>query len=204
MSDYEIFRGDLVEFLFDMRKDDENIRYAFGEQVTAITQNAQKIEPVIFEFANGLETSQYDLVVACDGVTSRTRAVGLACDAKPVNCWAAYFSIKQNVLGDGKIGLAHSVVGGRFMSLGSDPSGVNRASMMAIYPRDDHDATEPFVARAQTGRRRAEGVYREALQRHWLGTDETINGMMESKDFYASEIVQVKVRGHHESRASSK
>ena len=58
-----------------------------------------------------------DLVVACDGATSRTRAMGLGCGIRdyvhPSNCWGAYFTIEQDLLEGSKIGNAISAVGGR-------------------------------------------------------------------------------------------
>ena len=40
--------------------------------------------------------------------------------------------------------LGHSAVGGRFISVGSDPSGFSRVMLMAINPRDKPDAMRPF------------------------------------------------------------
>ena len=57
---------------------------------------------ITVEFANGSPPLEYDLVVACDRATSRTRAIGLGCDVrdhiKRLNCWAAYFSIEEDLL----------------------------------------------------------------------------------------------------------
>jgi len=73
VSEYEIFRGDLAQILFDLTKDNKNIKYVFGEQVTSMQQPNEKDDrPITVEFANGFLTSDYDLVVACDGATSRT------------------------------------------------------------------------------------------------------------------------------------
>lgn len=88
VSEYEILRGDLARFIFDMTNH-ENVNYVFGEQVVSIQQHEQEYGPVTVEFMNGLPTSQYDLVVACDGSASRTRAIGLGCGVRdhiePVN-----------------------------------------------------------------------------------------------------------------------
>ncbi|KAK5075390.1 hypothetical protein LTR64_001598 [Lithohypha guttulata] len=95
VSEYEIFRGDLAQILYDLTKDNKNIDYVFGEQMESIYQNEKADGSVKVEFANRLPTSEYDLVVACDGATSRTRALGLGIgvrdDVEPTNCWAAYF-----------------------------------------------------------------------------------------------------------------
>jgi len=109
-----------------MTKDNKNIKYVFGEQVSAIKEREKGDGPVTIDFTNGYPSSQYDLVVACDGATSRTRALGLDCDVRdhiePVKAWTAYLTIKKDLLEGSKIGQAHCNVGGRFLALGPDPS----------------------------------------------------------------------------------
>ena len=196
VSEYEIFRGDLAQILLDMTKDNENIRYLFGEQVVSVQQNKTQNGPVTVEFANGSPTSEYELVVACDGATSRTRAIGLGCGARDyvesANCWAAYFSISQDLLEGKKVGLAHSAVRGRFVAIGPDPSGVSRCTIMGIYPRHDHNATTPFREAMKQGDEALKQFIAKQFSDVGWKTKEIIKGMMESKDFYASEIVQVK------------
>lgn len=196
VSEFEIFRGDLAQILFDLTKNNENINYVFGEQVASIQQNEQDDGPVTVEFANGFPTSEYDLVVACDGSTSRTRAIGLGCGVRdhiiPTNCWAAFFSIEQDLLKGSKMGHAYSAPGGRFVAVGSDPSGGSRVTLMSIHPRDDRDATLPFREAMKQG----DDALKQFVAQHYKGagwkTDEVVEGMMDSRDFYANEIVQVK------------
>ena len=148
VSEYEIFRGDLAQILFDLTMDNENTKYIFGEQVASMQQSGKEDGPIMVESANGFPISEYDLVVACDGATSRTRAMGFGCGVrdhiKPTNVWAAYFSIEQDLLEGSKVAKGYSAVGGHFMGVGTDPSGVNRVGLMAIYPRDNRDSTLPF------------------------------------------------------------
>jgi len=196
VSEYEIFRGDLAQILFDLTKDNENIKYVFGEQVASMQQNEKDDGPITVEFANGLSTSDYDLVVACDGATSRTRAMGLGCGVrdhiKPTNCWAAYFSIGKDLLEGSKIAQSYSATGGRFFGVGPDPSGVNRVGLMGINPRDNRDATLPFREATKQG----DYALKQFVAQHYEGagwkTDDVVKGMMEAEDFYANEIVQVK------------
>ncbi|KAL2058861.1 hypothetical protein ABVK25_000153 [Lepraria finkii] len=196
VSEYEIFRGDLAQILFDLTKDNENIKYVFGEQVASMQQKEKDDGPITVEFANGLLTSEYDLVVACDGATSRTRAIGLGCGVrdhiKPTNCWAASFSIKQDLLEGSKMAQSYSATGGRFSAIGPDPSGVNRVGLMGIHPRDDGDATLPFREAMKQG----DDALKQFVAQHYKGAgwkiDEVVKGMMEAGDFYANEIVQVK------------
>ncbi|CAM1511929.1 Fc.00g094420.m01.CDS01 [Cosmosporella sp. VM-42] len=193
VSEYEIFRGDLSKILFEMTKDNENIKYVFGEQVTSIQQNDEDDGPVTVEFANGLQTSEYDLVVACDGATSRTRPIGLGCGVrdhiKPMNIWAALFSIDKDLFKGSKLGHAYSATGGRFLGVGCDPSGVTRVSLMGI---NDQTNTVQFREAMKQG----DDAGKQFVAKHYKGagwiTDEILKGMMESEDFYATEFVQVK------------
>ena len=196
VSEYEIFRGDLAKVLYDLTKDNKNIKYIFGEQVASMQQNESNDGPITVKFANGLSTSEYDLVVACDGATSRTRAIGLDCGVrdhiKPINCWVAYFTTKQDLLGGSKIAQSYSALGGRFFGVGPDLSGGSRAGLMGLQPRDDRDATLPFREAAKQG----DDALKRFVVQHFEGagwkTGEVLEGMMEAGDFYANEIVQVK------------
>lgn len=204
VSEYEIFRGDLAQILFDLTKVNENIKYVFGEQVASMQQNEKDDGPITVEFANGLPTSEYDLVVACDGATSRTRAMGLGCGVRdhiePTNCWAAYFSIEEDLLKGRKMAQSYSATGGRFFGVGPDPSGVNRVGLMGINPRDDRDATLPFREAMKQG----DDALKKFVAHHYNGagwkTDDVLKGMMESGDFYANEIVQVKTPSLYKGR----
>ena len=196
VSEYEIFRGDLAQILFDLTKDNENIRYVFGEQIASMRQNHKDDGPMTVEFANGFPTSEYDLVVACDGATSRTRAIGLGGGVrdhiKPTNCWAAYFSLKRDLLGGGRMAQSYSAQGGRFFGVGPDPSGQNRVTLMGINPRDNRDATLPFREAMKQGDDALKAFVARLFKDAGWRTDEILQDMKEATDFYASEVVQVK------------
>ena len=202
MSEFEVFRGDLAQILFDLTKDSEKIKYIFGEQVASM--QLKDDGPIMVEFANGSPSVEYDLVVACDGSTSRTRAMGLCCGVrdhiKPLNCWAAYFSVEQDLLEGSSMGQGYSTTGGRFLSLEPDPSGVNRVNLMSIHPRNEHDATLPFREAAKQGDDALKQYMAQRFEGAGWKTDDIIKGMMEAGDFYASEIVQVKVPGLYKGR----
>ncbi|KAF1939219.1 hypothetical protein EJ02DRAFT_425050 [Clathrospora elynae] len=184
--------------------DKENIDYVFGEQIVSMQQNDMDSSPVTVEFATGSKTSEYDLVVACDGATSRTRAMGFECSVRehvvPINCWAAYFSTKQDLLEGSKIGQGYSAVGGRSITIGSDLSGCSRVMLMGIHPRDKRDTTLPFHQASSQG----DEALKKYIAQHYRGvgwkTDIAIEEMMQSEDFYASEIVQVKIPSLYKGR----
>ena len=205
VSEYEIFRGDLARILFDLTKDNKNIKYVFGEQVASIQNNEKEQGPVKVEFANGLPTSEYDLVVACDGATSRTRAIGLGCGVRdhitPANCWGTYFSMKGDLLQGSKIAQGRSAVGGRFMAIGPDPSGVTRVSLMNVHPpNSNRDVTLHFREAMKQG----DDALKRFVAQRYKGTgwkiEELLKGMMETSDFYASEVVMVKTPSLYKGR----
>jgi len=118
---------------------------------------------------NGFPTSDFDLVVACVGSTSRTRAIGLGCDVRdhirPTNSWAAYCTIPKDLLDGTLIGQAHSAVGGRTVALGADPSGGNRAIFMAVQPRNDGTDMRPF----RKAIKRGDDATKQFVARHFKG-----------------------------------
>lgn len=196
ISEYEVLRCDLSRIIVGLSKSYRNVNYIFGEQVASICHNERNDGPIQVDFMNGTPSSEYDLVVACDGATSRTRALGLGCGVRdyiePINSWAAYFTIKKDLLNGSQICQAYSAIGGRMIAIGSDQSGGNRITLMGVHPRKDLDAMVKFRQASKLGTDELKGY----VARHFEGAgwkcDDVIQGMMGSDDFYASEWVQLK------------
>ncbi|KAI0815857.1 oxidoreductase [Xylaria sp. FL0064] len=202
ISEYEILRGDLSKILFDLTKDNENVKYVFGEQVTAMQQPSDG-GPITVEFANGLPRSSYDLVVACDGTTSRTRAIGLGCGVRDymvsTNCWGAYYRMSQDFLEGQRIGLAYNAPGGRMIGVAPDVGG-NRVFMVSAYPTSDREAMLQFRDALKQG----EQAFKQFLARRYENVGwkvpQMLEGLMEADDLYAGEICQVKAPHLHKGR----
>ncbi|KAI1322778.1 oxidoreductase [Xylariaceae sp. FL0255] len=195
VSEYEILRGDLSRILYDMTKDDDKVKYIFGEQVASMKHQADG--PISVEFANGSPAAEYDLVVACDGATSRTRPMGLGCGLRdymtPANIWAAYFTIPKDLLLGSKVGQGLGAVGGRNVVLSHDPtSNKNRAILMAVLPRGQTDGTASFREALKQG----DESLKPFVARHFANigwkTSEILKYMSTSDEFYASEVNLVK------------
>lgn len=203
ISEYEIFRGQLSQILVDLTKDNENVKYLFGEQIKSMHTNDDKDGPITVEFAHGSATSDYDLVVACDGANSRTRAIGLGQDVpnhiKSLNMWAAFFSVEEDILQGSKLGLSYSAVGGRAVGIGPDPSGANQATLITFHPPND-----PAMQRFREASKQGDAALKSFVAQYYKGagwkTDQILKGMLESQDFYASEFVQVKLPTFHRGR----
>lgn len=203
ISEYEIFRGQLSQVLVDLTKNNENVKYVFGEQVESMQTHEEKDGPITVEFANGFPTSEYDLVVACDGANSRTRAIGFGQDVrdhiKPLNMWAAFFSIEDDIIQGSKLGLSYSAVGGRALGIGPDPSGRNQATLITFHPHND-----PSMRKFREASKQGDVALKKFVARHYEGagwkTNQIMEGMLEAEDFYASEFVQVKLPTFHKGR----
>lgn len=204
VSEYEVLRGDLARILFDLTKNHKNIKYVFGEQVSSIQQDERSNGPVTVEFMNGYPATEYDLVVACDGATSRTRAVGFGCGVRDymhsLNSWVVFFSVQKGLLNGSRIGEAYSTPGGRFICMGSDSSGITRVAMMGIHPRNAHEAAKPFREASKLGT----DALKKYVARYFRGAgwkcDRVVKGMLDADDFYGSEMVQVKPPNLHNGR----
>lgn len=72
VSDYEIFRGDLAQIIFDNTQRNDSIEYIFNEQIHKMRQMKIGGGSILVDFANRSVSSEYDLVVACEGAASRT------------------------------------------------------------------------------------------------------------------------------------
>ncbi|WVF66375.1 hypothetical protein IAT40_001115 [Kwoniella sp. CBS 6097] len=222
VSEYEIFRGDLSRLLYDLTKDHPRVKYIFGEQVSSIEQPDLDVaadadqdpqdqargsgKKVRVTFANGTEPASYDLVVACDGATSRTRALGLGCGVRehilPVGAWCAYFDTRSDLLNGSTIGVAHSAPGGRALTIGPKNKTSNIAVSMNGAPSGDHPDMLAFRAASAAG---PDAVKRLVAERcagmGWRG--EELMAEMKAADeqsFYASEWCQVKVPTLHRGR----
>lgn len=204
VSEFEIFRDDLSHTLFDLTRDYDNVKYVFGEQVSAL-HHAEDGQSVTAEFKNGkLPTTTFDLIVACDGTNSKTRALGFDCGVRdhvvPLNAWAAYFSAEKDYLAGKKLGQMYTAIGGRAIACGPDNLTGNRVTAMAVLPRKDDNAIAPFREAQKAG----EEVLKKYVAQHYAGvgwkTPELLEEMMASDDFYASEWAQVKVPRLYNSR----
>jgi 2-polyprenyl-6-methoxyphenol hydroxylase-like FAD-dependent oxidoreductase len=201
VSEYEIFRGDLSKVLYDLAKDKRNVKYVFNEHIEMIRQHEKGEGPVKVHFANGSPPCEFDLVVACDGATSRTRAMAFACDVRqhivPSSQYAAYFSTTEDLVERDGIGRGYSAPGGRALTIGADREGGSRIMLMSVNKSSQGGPMAEF--------REAQAAGTDALKAHiadrfrdvgWK-SEEAIQVMTKAPDFYASEIVQVKLPAHH-------
>ena len=110
----------------------------------------------------------------------------------PTNTWAAYFTIKQDLLLGSKVGQGYSAPGGRFLSIQSD-SGASKVLLMSVHPTGQDDVTLPFREASSQGEQVLKQYVSQRFQGSGWKSSTILQEMMQSEDFYASEIVQVKM-----------
>ena len=225
VSEYEIYRGDLSKILFDLTNNNPNIHYIFNTQISSIhpqpSADNNDNTPLTVHFTSPHphpppQSQTFDLIVACDGATSRTRALAFPnahSHTQPVNSWVAYFTLPPGALLSSNTttttntitGQSYSAPGGRFSAIGHDPaSGQHRVVLMGMYPRSNTTAMVPFRAAAaaqKQGNDDEQAGIKGFIAREFTGAgwrcDEIVQGMMqlgeEEDNFYAAEVVQVKM-----------
>lgn len=182
-SDLEILRGDLAEVFYDASKD--TARYIFDDHITGINEDASGIT---VEFANARAT-RYDLVVAADGMRSKTRKLVFGPDQastyRSLNQYTAFFTTPAM---DPEQTWAqwYNAPGGRTILTRPIKKSKTYSSCLSImgqacsgYEKMDISSQKDLMQRLFTGA-------------GWEA-DTVVKGMRECDDFYMQEIAQVKL-----------
>lgn len=129
----EILRGDLVQILYDCSK--AHVDYRFGDSITALEQHPDE---VLVTFASGT-TEAFQLVVAADGVRSKTRQLmfGDAPQFNSLGLYIAYMTIPRQST-DNDWWRWYTAVDRRVLMLRPDNKGTIRASVAFL---EDDSAT---------------------------------------------------------------
>ncbi|WVW85061.1 hypothetical protein I302_107097 [Kwoniella bestiolae CBS 10118] len=200
LSDYEIYRGDLSQILVDLSLARQNVNYVFGEEVSSIVSRPGDGQLTV-GFKNGrLPQAEYDLVVDCGGATSRTRAIGLGLNGEKnreyvhlVHSWTANFSIPKGPEDNGNIALAHGAPGGRVIFLDTTQPDSTKVVLSRWASSEADSDNEAFRQALEAGETRLKTFVSEVFRGSGWREEEILKGMMDSRDFYAGEWVQVKL-----------
>ena len=191
-QEIEILRGDLSEILLDATKDD--VEYVFDEYIVGLedVEGAQ----VEVTFANRLPRARYDLVVAADGMVSKTRRLvfGRGPDdgdfLNYVGQYSAYFTIPKGPRDDMWC-KGYLATKGRMVFTRPDPHGTTKG--LFFVTKTDQKAFEPYYRAWKEG----EGAQKELLRKEFEDAGwecgRILDGMMRSEDFYYQTVAQVKM-----------
>jgi len=198
-SEFEIFRGDLAKIIYDVTHD--KVKYVFGEYVKSFTQEGNGVR---VEFTNGVLPAQtYDVLVGCDGQNSETRASMFNTTTREhirsINAYFSYFTIEKDLLDGSGFAKWYNSTGGRLMLMRPDPTRVTRANLGVFTPKGS-DILPRFLEAEKQGRSAVKKLMAEVMKdAGWIG-DAAIQGMMDSTDFYSSEVAQVRMNTLHKGR----
>ena len=200
-SEFEIFRGALAEIFINPIK--ERVKLLFDESVDRFEQ---RDEGVVVTFTKSEEVKTYDLLVAADGLRSKIRGKMLNTEPQEQlyneGVYAAYFTIKRDLLQGGRLAKWYNTTGGRvvFLRPDPDPAGRTRANLVKVTPSGDIEAKE-ILDKAlrqdhESYMKLMEEMFHDA---GWLAPD-VLQGMRESDDFYCSPFGQIRSPSIHSDR----
>ncbi|WP_438025642.1 FAD-dependent monooxygenase [Sorangium sp. So ce233] len=176
-KELEILRGDLARILYDRTRD--TTEYIFGDQITGLRDHGDR---VTVSFEHGAERD-VDLVVAADGIRSRTRTliVGDEPRIRQFGLYGSYFTIPR-AESDGAWARWYNAPGRRAILLRPDNVGTTRASLWFLSPPRGYERSSVAEQKALLA-----SVYADA---GWEAP-RVLTGLAHAEDAYFEAISQV-------------
>lgn len=180
--DIEILRERLVKVFYDATKKETDTEYIFGDHVTALEQDKEKVTVTL---ASGAVRS-FDLVIGADGMGSKIRRlVFLDQNAlKSLGQYTSFFTIPF-LASDGELAKWYNAPGGRSIVLRPDNAGCTRSYLSIISPKPAGYASMSIPEQKT--------MYRELFKDAGWEILRVLDGMDTSDDFYMQEIAQIKM-----------
>lgn len=137
-QELEILRGDLVSILYEASRDKAD--YRFDDYITGLAQDDAGVD-VTF---NSGKTERFDLVIAADGVRSKTRElmVGDEPEFNYLGLCMAYLTIPKGP-NDTNWARWYTADDRRVILLRPDNKGTTRASFNFLLPEDEYNKLTP-------------------------------------------------------------
>jgi len=176
-KELEILRGELAKILYDQTRED--VDYIFGDQIKGLQQHATHVTVSFHRGAN----QDFDIVVAADGVRSKTRKLILAKDAtiRPLGLYCAYFAIPR-LSSDDNWWRWYIAAGRRAIHLRPDNVGMIRASLWFV--------SKPAGYEEWTQMDQKTFLCDQFGDAGWEA-NRVLHAMMQSEDLYFDHISQV-------------
>lgn len=177
ISELEILRATLGSLLYHHSREDAE--YIFGDSISALDDDGTQVHVT---FQHGADRS-FDLVVAADGLRSRTRDLvfGDTAQIKPLGLCTAYFTIPRRSA-DAPWARWHSAPNGRSVLLRPDNLGTTRAGLSFLTRPRGYERLNPDEQKALVRRLFAEVGWE---------TPRILNEMDSTSDFFFDASAQV-------------
>lgn len=133
-AELEILRGELVRILYDETRD--GVEYVLGDHITSLHEHEDGITAAL---ASGTSRS-FDLVIAADGLRSRTRELvfGDEPEIRELGLYIAYLTIPRTA-SDDAWWRWYNAPGGRTIQLRPDNVGTTRAMLTFVSKTRGHE-----------------------------------------------------------------
>ncbi|KAF2249922.1 FAD/NAD(P)-binding domain-containing protein [Trematosphaeria pertusa] len=198
-SEYEILRGDLTALLLQeieaaREGEQANVKIVYGESIDSLKEHD---DGVAVKFGNGkLEPQKYDVVVAADGMSSRTRPMIFKEQApqectNPIGMFIAYFTIPR-IKDDDDYWRWRNVPGGLAAHIRPHRNKTTMGVYLSVVnakkerlPELDEVLSKDANAQKAFLRKRFEGG-------GWK-TERLLDGMDQCGDFYMQQVAQIRM-----------
>jgi 2-polyprenyl-6-methoxyphenol hydroxylase-like FAD-dependent oxidoreductase len=191
-SEFELLRSDLARIFVDAATRRPGVNVVYGDYVKAITQPADGSGKAHVEFVNGkLPASDYDLVVAADGMLSRTRALATGHPAKDdlrsLGTWIAYFRIPRTSNYSATHARIYNAPGRRTVWTRPRPDGATSIYFTIVRPGDA--ALEAAVGQGVPAQK---AIFASLFADAGWETPGIIAAMPDAEDFYFQKVAQTR------------
>ena len=192
-AEYEILRADLSQLFLETTENLSNVQYKYGDSVQSLEQTDKNINVT---FTGGSKDT-FDLVVAADGSTSRTRSMILDDSIlknsyKALGQYIAFFSIPSRPT-DPKLWQWYNAPKGLSIMLRPhrNPSTIGAYLCVTMPARGQRD---PEIEEAMgQGPESQKRVLRTHLENAGWEAKRVLEGMDHADDFYMARAAQVKL-----------
>ncbi|KAM0715580.1 hypothetical protein Q7P37_009078 [Cladosporium fusiforme] len=182
VREIEIMRGDMADVFYQATR--EQTEYIFDDCIDSLTESSNGVK---VDFKNSPPRT-FDLVVAADGLSSRTREVafGKSKDSvlKNLNQWVALFMI-PHAPADGSWSRAYNASKGRVVLLRPD----TKRNQTGVYLCKGTDDTS--IASKPIAEQKAE-IRRTFADLAWE-TPRVLSYLENAENFYVQQVAQVKM-----------
>lgn len=192
-AEYEILRADLSQLFLEATEGLDNVQYVYGNSVESMEQNDKDVNVT---FAGGSKDT-FDLVVAADGSTSKTRSMildepVLKDSYKFLGQYIAFFSIPSQPT-DPKLWQWYNAPKGLCIMLRPHRNTSTMGAYLCITT-PARGKRDPVIEDAlDKGTEETKRMLHEYLENAGWEAKRVLEGMDHAEDFYMSRSAQVKL-----------
>lgn len=192
-KEIEIMRPVLAELLYEKANALSSVEFRFGRIVSAVKETKTGVTVNIRDEAKAsTEQEEFDFLVACDGLRSKTRDLVFGADSsqagiKSLDVFAAFFSVPREP-NDGMHSRVFSMGACRTLFL----KPINETHLGAIVAVAKQDVELYEARKSRDLQRQREAMATRIRGRGWE-TDRIAAAMLDSPNFYFEEISQIKL-----------